>query len=448
MIDQVLNMLIQSSWQILILSLIVWPLSRLSKKAYPNFAYILWVVILVKALIPINITLPGQQLPIVELAPVFSGQFIQDASIGSSGNLSIKTILAIMWLTGVLLLTIKLFVSESSHRKKIRNAVPITPEPWFEAMQIEMGVRQKIRLFTDDHIQSPLMQGLWKVKIYLPLEFSSWTLKEQQSVLAHELTHVRRLDMVTIYLQAAVRTLYFFHPIIWLVNDQIDLEREKICDDAAIELSRTERKAYGDQLFRQLATEQGTRSVPVLAGGFFMSDSSIIKRFRYIKEKRGNMQNKLKPHHVLLILIVISMAVLIACNSEESQSTMEPVGLEKTSGTNEAVEYQAYDKPPEPKGGFAAIQKNVHYPELARKAGIEGTTILQVIINKLGIAEAPEILRSSGNASLDSAAMNAAIKTEWIPARIKGEAVSVKISIPIVFRLKTKDVAKESTPID
>ena len=99
MVDQILDMLMQSSWQILMLSLIVWPLSRLSKKAYPNFAYILWVVILVKALIPINIILPTQQLPIVELAPVFSGQFIQTASIESSWSLSIKTILAIVWLT-------------------------------------------------------------------------------------------------------------------------------------------------------------------------------------------------------------------------------------------------------------------------------------------------------------------------------------------------------------
>ena len=443
MVDQILDMLMQSSWQILMLSLIVWPLSRLSKKAYPNFAYILWVVILVKALIPINIILPTQQLPIVELAPVFSGQFIQTASIESSWSLSIKTILAIVWLTSVVLLTIKLFASESSHRRKIRNAVPITPEPWFEDMQDELGIRQKISLLADDHIQSPLMQGLWKVRIYLPLDFSSWTIEEQQSVLAHELTHVRRLDIVTIYLQAAVRTLYFFHPIIWLVNDQIDLEREKICDDEAIELSKTERNAYGDQLFRQLATDQGARSVPILAGGFFMSDSSIIKRFRYIKEKRGNMKNTLKPHHVILILIVISMAVLIACNSEGPQSTMEPAGLEKTTGTIEDTEFQDYDKPPEPKGGFAAIQKNVRYPELARKAGIDGTTILQVIINKLGVATDPEILRSSGNESLDSAAVNAAIMTEWIPAQIKGEPVSVKISIPIVFRLKTDDITKE-----
>ncbi|NQT62530.1 MAG: M56 family metallopeptidase [Candidatus Marinimicrobia bacterium] len=436
MIDQVLNMLIQSSWQILILALIVWPLSRLSKRAYPNFAYILWVVILIKALIPITITLPAPQIPIVEMAPVFTGQFIQANSIESSGNLSVKTILAIMWLTGVVLLTMKLFVSESTHRKKIRHAVPISSEPWFEDMQAELGIRQKITLYVNEHIQSPLMQGLWKVKIYLPLEFNSWTLEEQQSVLAHELTHVRRLDIVTIYLQAAVRTLYFFHPIIWLVNDQIDLEREKICDDAAIELSRTERKVYGDQLFRQLATEPGTKSVPVLAGGFFMSDSSIIKRFRYINEKRGNMRNKLKLYHVILILSVISIAFVIACTSEVESNLVDPGKLSKTTQDSGFV---AYDKPPRPAGGYAEIQKNVVYPELARKAGIGGTTIIQVIVDTQGKAGGAEILRSAGDESLDSAAVRAVLKTVWIPAQLKDSPVSVRIAIPVVFKLKNGD---------
>ncbi len=445
MFDQILSMLIQSSWQILILAAIVWPLSRLSKKAYPNFAYILWVIILIKALIPINITMPVQQLPMVALAPVFTGQFIQSSVDNSAGVLSVATILTLIWFTCVILLTLRLIGSEYTHRKRMQKAVAITPETWFEGMKEELGIKKKITIYVDEHIQSPLMQGIWRTKIYLPVDFTRWSLQEQQSVLAHELTHVKRLDIITIYLQAAVRTLYFFHPIIWLVNDQIDLEREKICDDEAIELSRTERKVYGDQLFRQLATEQGTNPTPVLAGGFFMSDSSIVKRFRYIKEKRGEMKNKLKIHHVLIILSVISLAFLIMCNSESPKGTIEPIGLEKTSTTQESDDFQAYDKPPEPKGGYTAIQKNVHYPELARKAGIDGTTILQVIINKLGVAHDPEILRSSGNESLDSAAVNAAILTEWIPAQIRGEAVSVKISIPIVFRLKTDDVAKEKT---
>mgnify|MGYP002639632900 CR=1 FL=1 len=433
MIDQLIHILIQSSWQILVLSIIVWPLSRLSIKAYPNFAYILWVVILIKALIPINVTLPSQQIPVVLLSPVITGQFIQETTVSSTSRISVNTILATLWGLGVLFLGMKLFLSEYAHRKRMRMAQELIPETWFEDLKTNLGLKRQIHLYMSEKIQSPLMQGLWNVRIYLPQEYQSWTRDEKQSVLAHELTHVRRLDIIVIYLQAIVRTLYFFHPVVWLVNDQIDLEREKICDDEAIDLSKTERKAYGDQLFNQLSLDTGAQKVPVLAGGFFMSDNSIIKRFRYIKEKRGDMKGKLKLYHLLLILAVASFAVIIACSTEQEQTLIDSAGLTRETTEEDFV---AYDSPPSPVGGYAAVQDNVIYPDLAREAGIGGTTVVQVTVNSLGEAVNPEVLRSSGNVSLDAAAMNAATVTSWTPAMKDGSPVRVKIALPIVFRLK------------
>lgn len=510
MVDQLINILLQSSWQILLLSIIVWPLSRLSIRSYPNFAYILWVVILVKALIPINITLPSQQIPMAVLSPVITGEFIQGTVVASANNFSINTLIAMAWLIGVLILAVKLLVSEISHRRRLGMAEVLEPESWFHSMKSELGIKQEVHMYVDENIQSPLMQGLWDARIYLPQEYKSWTLAEKKSIIAHELTHIRRLDIVIIYLQAIVKTLYFFHPVIWLVNDQIDLEREKICDDEAIELSTADRGAYGEQLFKQLSSEEGKKSVPVLAGGFFMSDSSIIKRFRYIKEKRGDMQKKLKFYHIILILVVISLATIIACSQDSENVISTSNSMENGSGKfvvngiiydkdkkdkafaiinediygegseiegytvssisdsliilnrgeetirlviqpeqepdelssivppplNDNVVFQAYDVPPQPVGGYAAIQENVHYPELAREAGIGGTTIVQVTINAHGKAVSSLVLRSAGDESLDAAAVNAAMATEWIPAQQKGSPVGVRISIPIVFKLK------------
>lgn len=428
-----MDILIQSSWQILILALVVWPLSRLSLRSYPNFAYLLWVVILVKALIPVNISLPTQQVPVIEISPVITGEFIHTVTADSGVSFSITSAAILLWLIGVTFLAVKLLFAELSHRNRMKQAVHLSNEPWFEALREEMGVRQTISLYCDDRIHSPLMQGLWRPRIYLPAEFQSWDLDEKRSILAHELAHIKRSDIIIIYLQALVKTLYFFHPVIWLVNDQIDLEREKICDDEAINIARTERGQYGEQLFRQLSQENEGKSIPVLAGGFFMSDSSLIKRFRYIKEKRRTMTNKLRPYHVMLVLLVVSLAVLIACSTEQDQTLMDPSGLTKLSSE---PGFEAYDSPPSPIGGMEAIQDNVIYPDLARQAGIGGTTIVQVTVNTSGEAVNPEVLRSSGNVSLDAAAMNAATVTSWTPAMKEGSPVRVKIALPVVFRLK------------
>ena len=48
------------------------------------------------------------------------------------------------------------------------------------------------------------------------------------------------------------------------------------------------------------------------------------------------------------------------------------------------VRFIPYDEPPEPLGGFAAIQRNVVYPEIAQEAGIEGQVIVQAFVNEFG----------------------------------------------------------------
>lgn len=442
MIDQLIHVFLQSSWQILLLGLIVWPLSRLSIRAYPNFAYSLWVVILLKALIPINFTLPSQQIPVLQISPIITGQFIQTATLPSPALISTSTLIFMVWVAVVFFLLVKLLVSEISHRNQMKTAEALVPDPWFEDMKTTLGIKQEVQLFTNARIQSPLMQGLWHVRIYLPRPYKSWTTGEQKSVLAHELMHIKRKDIIVIYLQALVRTLYFFHPMVWLVNDQIDLEREKICDDAAIDLAQSDRGSYGHQLFKQLSSLKGEKSTPVLAGGFFMTDSSVIKRFKYIKEKRGYMKNRLKLYHILLIVVVCSVAILIACNTDTQQVPTEPATLEKAPILNDNVVFQAYDAPPTPVGGYAAIQEAIKYPKIAREAGIEGTVIVQAVIDTSGIARDLIVLRGVDE-MLDLAALAAIVSINWNPAQKAGEPVAVKISVPIVFRLQSDEVLKK-----
>lgn len=100
------------------------------------------------------------------------------------------------------------------------------------------------------------------------------------------------------------------------------------------------------------------------------------------------------------------------------------------------VIFIAYDEPPEPLGGYAAIQKNVVYPEIAREAGIEGTVIVQATIGKDGKVIETTILKGIPKTGLDEAAMDAIKMTEFKPAFQRDKPVAVRISIPVVFRLK------------
>jgi len=98
--------------------------------------------------------------------------------------------------------------------------------------------------------------------------------------------------------------------------------------------------------------------------------------------------------------------------------------------------FVAYDEPPQPLGGFAAIQKNMIYPELARRAGIEGMVVVWAKISETGEVVDTRIVIPLDNSGCNEAAVAAIKSVRWIPARQRDVPVAVWISIPIHFKLK------------
>jgi len=104
--------------------------------------------------------------------------------------------------------------------------------------------------------------------------------------------------------------------------------------------------------------------------------------------------------------------------------------------TGETPIFVAYDEAPQPIGGFPAIQKNLVYPEIARKAGVEGRVYVNVLIDEQGNVIDTKILKSLGNNGCDEAAVAAIRKVKWKPAKQRDKAVKVWVGIPVVFKLK------------
>jgi hypothetical protein len=79
-------------------------------------------------------------------------------------------------------------------------------------------------------------------------------------VIAHELAHVRRLDVLANLLQTVAEALLFYHPAVWWLGRRIRIEREHCCDEVAVSL-------YGNRLeyARALGLMQQWRAAPRLA---------------------------------------------------------------------------------------------------------------------------------------------------------------------------------------
>ncbi len=96
-------------------------------------------------------------------------------------------------------------------------------------------------------------------------------------------------------------------------------------------------------------------------------------------------------------------------------------------------EFVAVEK--EPNVDLAQLQKNVEYPEMAKRAGVEGKVSIRVLVSKTGKPK-KTIIESSDSDLLNDAATKAVMKTSFTPAIQNGSPIDCWVSIPIVFRLR------------
>lgn len=89
---------------------------------------------------------------------------------------------------------------------------------------------------------------------------------------------------------------------------------------------------------------------------------------------------------------------------------------------------------PELIGGMAKLQANVNYPEMARRAGIEGRVTVQFIVNEQGEVENPQVVRGIGGGA-DEEALKAVRQAKFKPGQQRGRPVRVQYSLSINFRL-------------
>ncbi|MGA9295239.1 MAG: energy transducer TonB, partial [Ignavibacteriaceae bacterium] len=112
-----------------------------------------------------------------------------------------------------------------------------------------------------------------------------------------------------------------------------------------------------------------------------------------------------------------------------------PPPKEEKKTDEEPQYFVAVENMPEPIGGIAAIQSKIAYPEIAKRAGVEGTVYIKAYVDKKGIVTKAVVLKGIG-AGCDKEALKAVEETKFKPGSQRGKPVNVMVSIPVVFRLQ------------
>lgn len=254
--------------------------------------------------------MPGQvaaDLPVVAAAGTLSGDVWWALLVGA-------------WALGVCWHGYRVLTAHIALRRLVMAATPL---PQWQAVALgwaqRMGIRAPVRVLGSALAQVPFVLGYWRPVIVLPLTVAAgMPMPQIEAILAHELAHLKRADVIINWLQIGCELLLFFHPAVrWMSADLRDL-RERCCDDAVLSLG-SRRGDYARALLQLEAFRQHTPlTAPAATAG------ALLLRIERIVGEPRKLSFKWRKS---LLVLAASLGVLALAPWRLSLNTAELASL-------------------------------------------------------------------------------------------------------------------------
>ena len=240
---------------------------------------------------------------------------VNDFSVSISSQFSggLNTILFLIWITGVMIMSVLTLHSLNYVRSIKRSALPLQNQQvktiYYDCLK-ELKISHQVPVYSTAFLKSPVLIGIIHPRIYIPIHLiSELNPDDMRFMLLHELQHYRHKDTLIGFLMVISNILYWFNPFIWYALKEIHCDRELACDSAVLQMISTdEYQAYGMTLIN-FAEKLSSFSSPLavgMSGNFRQMKRRILNIAIFRKE---TLYQKMRA---LIIYLVIS-AVFIGC---------------------------------------------------------------------------------------------------------------------------------------
>ncbi|MBL7703462.1 MAG: M56 family metallopeptidase [Ferruginibacter sp.] len=175
----------------------------------------------------------------------------------------------------------------------------------------QFGIKRKVTLWLSSSVQTPVTFGYFKPIILLPVALvSNISVKQAETLILHELTHIRTNDYLLNWFLVIAETIFFFNPFVMGLCKKIKLEREKHCDISVMSFE------YAPALYAEtlLLAERMKKLTPVFQLAAVGRKKHLLQRIRFFtSEKVVNHRlnfNIVAPLIGLALLFMLSGAIL------------------------------------------------------------------------------------------------------------------------------------------
>lgn len=220
-------------WQSTVILIAAWLLTRVCRRNSAEIRYWIWFCASLKFLAPFSLLQQlgdylGRSLPTpIEVAPALletgSAIFVPSLGGGRFDDAVLANLAVTIWALGSVALLLR-WLSQWLAMRSLLASAPQLP------MDLPIPVRVTSAGLT------PGVFGVFRPVLILPRAvMRELSTSQIQTVLAHEMCHIRRRDNLTAAIHKLIEVIFWFHPLVWWIGANLLREREAACDESVIE---------------------------------------------------------------------------------------------------------------------------------------------------------------------------------------------------------------------
>ena len=186
----------------------------------------------------------------IKVNPSMDSNWMNDfaLSVNMRTSSTVGYILSGIWIVGIFTMLILLIKSRLRLRALEKSALPLqSPKVrrMYHQCLNEMYIIRDIPIYSTAFLKSPIIVGLLKPCIYLPIHLiSDYHESAMRYMLLHELQHYKHKDAIASFLMNLAGVVYWFNPFVWYALREMRNDREVACDTSVLEM--LEEDAYED----------------------------------------------------------------------------------------------------------------------------------------------------------------------------------------------------------
>lgn len=290
-----------------------------------TFQYYMWFSVVIALMLPVSkiIMIPISNNSVMPMKSMYDiAQWISDTAFEKPINLvftqqnesgenvqqnicfpSTAVILFVFWQLGMILILCFNSICYVSYARRLNKHNICAERQEIELLNNLLGRKKSLQIYKNSIVETPILIGFFRPAVILPDQ--KYEDMKLRNILMHEITHMKRYDIVVKWLLIWVGAVHWFNPLVYFVRREMNIACELACDESVIKrFDISEKQQYGDTLIAVAA--DSIRKMP-LSITMIEDKENLKERLDAIMKHKKHSKGTIIAASVILVAVVCAI---------------------------------------------------------------------------------------------------------------------------------------------